>query len=64
MYASSAGEECLPLSLASLVEEDAEEHAPEYGGYLSNHAMHGIVALHALGGTRCNEFECCIDDTV
>jgi len=43
----------LPPPISALIELDDAEHAPEYGGYLTNHAMHGIVALHMLGGTCC-----------
>lgn len=35
-----------------LVDEAATTFSCDYGGFKSNHSIHGIVSLYALGGTR------------
>lgn len=41
----------LPEVLEKLVLDEVSKNSPEFGGFASNHAVHGIVSLHAIGGT-------------
>ena len=35
----------------ALVDEAATNYSCDYDGFKSNHSIHGIVSLYALGGT-------------